>query len=43
MDYTYLKTYKMQVKYVKMKYEMKIHEIDYQNKVNELRKINQSI
>ena len=39
MDYTDLNTYKIQAKYVKKIYEMKLHEIDYLNKVKELCKL----
>ena len=39
MDYTDLNTYKIQVKYIKKTYEMKINEIDYSNKIKELRKL----
>ena len=39
MDYTDLNTYKIQVKYIKKIYEMKINEIDYSNKIKELRKL----
>ena len=39
MDYTDLNTYKIQAKYIKKIYEMKIHEIDYLNKIKELRKL----
>ena len=38
MDYTDL-TYKMQVMYIKKIYEMRINHIDYQNKMNEFRKL----
>ena len=33
MDYTNLNTYKMQVKYIKRIYEMKINEVEYLNKI----------
>ena len=36
MDYTDLNTYKIQAKYIKKIYEMKINEIDYLNKIKEL-------
>ena len=39
MDYTDLNTYKIQVKYIKKIYEMKKNEIDYSNKIKELRKL----
>ena len=39
MDYTNLNTYKIQAKYNKKIYEMKIHEIDYVNKIKELCKL----
>ena len=39
MDYTDLTTYKIQVKYIKKIYEMKINEMDYSNKIKELRKL----
>ena len=39
MDYTDLNTYKIQAKYIKKIYEMKINEIDYSNKIKELRKL----
>ena len=39
MDYTNLNTYKTQVKYIKMIYEMKINEVEYLNKIKELRKL----
>ena len=39
MDYTNLNTYKIQVKYIKKIYEMKINEIDYLNKIKELCKL----
>ena len=39
MDYTNLKPYSMQVKYVQKIYEIKINEADYLNKINELRKL----
>ena len=39
MDYTNLDTYKTQVKYIKMIYEMKINEVEYLNKIKELRKL----
>ena len=38
MDYTNLNTYKIQVKYIKKIYEMKINETGYLNKIKELRK-----
>ena len=38
MDYTNLKTYRMQVNYVQKIYEIKINETDYLQKFNELRK-----
>ena len=39
MDYTDLNTYKMQAKYIKKIYEMKLNEIDYLNKIKELCKL----
>ena len=36
MDYTDLNTYKIQAKYIKKIYEMKLNEIDYSNKIKEL-------
>ena len=39
MDYTDLNTYKIQTKYIKKIYEMKLHEIDYLSKVKELWKL----
>ena len=39
MDYTDLNTYKIQAKYIKKIYEMKINEIDYLNKSKELCKL----
>ena len=39
MDYTNLNTYKIQAKYNKKIYEMKINEIDYVNKIKELCKL----
>ena len=40
MDYTNLKTYRMQVKYVQeILYDIKINETDHLNKFNELRKL----
>ena len=39
MDYTDLNTYKIQAKYIKKIYEMKINEIGYSNKIKELRKL----
>ena len=39
MDYTSLNTYKIQEKYIKKIYEMKLNEIDYSNKIKELRKL----
>ena len=39
MDYTNLNTYKIQAKYIKKIYEMKINEIDYLNKIKELCKL----
>ena len=39
MDYTDLNTYKIQAKYIKKIYEMKLTEIDYSNKVKELCKL----
>ena len=39
MDYTNLNTYKLQAKYIKKIYEMKINEIDYLNKIKELCKL----
>ena len=39
MDYTDLNTYKVQVKYIKKIYDMKINEIDYLNKIKELCKL----
>ena len=39
MDYTDLNTYKIQAKYIKKIYEMKINEIDYLNKIKELCKL----
>ena len=39
MDDTDLKAYKRQVTYIEKIYEMNIPEIDYQNTINELRKL----
>ena len=39
MNYTDLNTYKIQAKYIKKIYEMKINEIDYSNKIKELCKL----
>ena len=39
MDYTSLNTYKIQAKYSKKMYEMKLNEIDYSNKIKELCKL----
>ena len=39
MDYTDLNTYKIQAKYIKKIYEMKLNEIDYSNKIKELCKL----
>ena len=39
MDYTGLNTYKIQLKYIKKIYEIKLNETDYLNKINELRKL----
>ena len=39
MDYTGLNTYKIQAKYIKKIYEMKINEIDYLKKIKELCKL----
>ena len=39
MDYTNLKTYKTQLKYIKKIYQIKISETDYLNKINELIKL----
>ena len=39
MDYTNLKTYKAQLKYIKKIYQIKINETDYLNKINELIKL----
>ena len=39
MDYMDLNTYKIQAKYVKKIYEMKLNEIDYLNKIKELCKL----
>ena len=39
MDYTNLKTYKIQMKYIKKIYEFKINELYYRNKINELLKL----
>ena len=35
MEYTSLKTYKTQLKYIKKIYEIKINETDYLNRTNE--------
>ena len=39
MDYTNLKTYKTQLKFIKKIYQIKINETDYLNKINELIKL----
>ena len=39
MDYTNLKTYKTQLKYIKKIYQKKISETDYLNKISELIKL----
>ena len=39
MDYTDLNTYKIQAKYIKKIYEMKLNEIDYLSKINQLCKL----
>ena len=39
MDYTNLKTYKTQLKYIKKIYQIKVNETDYLNKINELIKL----
>ena len=39
MDYNDLNTYKIQAKYIKKIYEMKINEIDYLNRIKELCKL----
>ena len=39
MEYTNLKTYTIQMKCIKMIYEIKITETDYLNKTNELEKL----
>ena len=39
MDYTDLNTYKIQAKYIKKIYEIKLHEIDYLNKIKEFCKL----
>ena len=39
MDSTYLNRYKIQAKYIKKIYEMKVNEIDYSNKIKELCKL----
>ena len=39
MDYTNLKTYKIQMKYIKKIYEIKISEIHYLNKIKELKNL----
>ena len=39
MDYTNLKTYKTQLKYIKKIYEIKMNETDYLNKINESEKL----
>ena len=39
MDYTDLNTYKIQAKYIKKIYEIKLNEIDYSNKIKELCKL----
>ena len=39
MDYTDLNTYKIEAKYIKKIYEIKVNEIDYSNKIKELCKL----